>query len=118
MEYFHGRGAGRPSRQSAAETSIWVGGPEVSYDAGDVLKRNPAIDLVMCGEGEETFRELVEAAAKQFPLEGELLSDIAGIVFRGRDGRITDTGAGRLYLWICCHFLIKIWSFLKQDHLL
>lgn len=75
------------------ETSIWVGGPEVSYDAGDVLKRNPAIDLVMCGEGEETFRELVEAAAKQFPLEGELLSDIAGIVFRGRDGRITDTGA-------------------------
>ena len=39
---------------------IWLGGPEVSYDGPDVLRQNPFIDLVMQGEGEETFTELVK----------------------------------------------------------
>ena len=38
---------------------VWVGGPEVSYDAEEFLKTNPAVDLVMQGEGEEQFTELV-----------------------------------------------------------
>ncbi|MBR0411337.1 MAG: B12-binding domain-containing radical SAM protein [Eubacterium sp.] len=40
-------------------TSIWVGGPEVSYDAKAFLENNPSIDLVMQGEGEEQFTALV-----------------------------------------------------------
>lgn len=41
---------------------IWTGGPEVSYHATRFLKENPAVDLVMQGEGEKTFTELVALA--------------------------------------------------------
>ena len=39
---------------------IILGGPEVSYDGEKVLKDNPFIDFVVYGEGEETFKELIE----------------------------------------------------------
>ena len=38
---------------------IWLGGPEVTYDAPKLLKKYPQITGVMIGEGEETFRELL-----------------------------------------------------------
>ncbi|MBP3617474.1 MAG: B12-binding domain-containing radical SAM protein [Lachnospiraceae bacterium] len=40
-------------------TDIWLGGPEVSYDAPKVLSAHPEVTGVMVGEGEETFRELL-----------------------------------------------------------
>lgn len=39
---------------------IVLGGPEVSYDAAEVLNKNP-IDFVIRGEGEKTLKELLEA---------------------------------------------------------
>ncbi len=42
------------------ETPIWLGGPEVTYDAPGLLEKYPQITGVMIGEGEETFRELLE----------------------------------------------------------
>ncbi len=39
---------------------IWLGGPEVSYHARKVLEKIPQVRGVMCGEGEETFLELLE----------------------------------------------------------
>ncbi len=42
------------------QTDIWLGGPEVSYDAPGVLSEFPQLCGVMVGEGEETFRELVQ----------------------------------------------------------
>lgn len=47
-------------KKVSPELSIWVGGPEVSYHAENFLKENPAIDLVMQGEGEEQFTALVD----------------------------------------------------------
>lgn len=41
------------------DTKIWLGGPEVSYDAKAVLEQYPKVEGVMCGEGEETFAELL-----------------------------------------------------------
>ena len=41
------------------ETPIWLGGPEVSFDAGQVLEELPMVKGVMVGEGEETFSELL-----------------------------------------------------------
>lgn len=38
---------------------IWAGGPEVSYAANKFLMENPAFDLIMQGEGEEVFSELI-----------------------------------------------------------
>ena len=63
---------------------IWVGGPEVSYDAQDVLKRLPEVTGVMFGEGEETFLELL----KHYHKEGTVLSEIDGIAYRDEEGKI------------------------------
>lgn len=67
------------------ELSIWVGGPEVSYDAKDVLKRLPEVTGVMMGEGEATFLELMDYYHHQ---EGIKLADIKGITYRKEDGEI------------------------------
>lgn len=66
------------------DTEIWLGGPEVSYDAPAMLGRYPMVSGIMFGEGEETFRELAE----YFYEEGKELRGIRGIVFRDRDGTV------------------------------
>ncbi|MFT4006935.1 MAG: B12-binding domain-containing radical SAM protein [Lacrimispora sp.] len=38
---------------------IWLGGPEVSYDAALILSREQSVYGVMMGEGEETFSNVV-----------------------------------------------------------
>ncbi len=47
------------------EVDIWVGGPEVTYDAQQVLLQYPQLKGVMIGEGEETFRELLSYYANR-----------------------------------------------------
>ena len=47
-------------RKIMPEVPIWLGGPEVSYDAEAFLRENPAVDGILCGEGEETFCRLTE----------------------------------------------------------
>lgn len=66
---------------------IWAGGPEVSYHAEAFLKEEPAVDLVMMGEGEITFAHFLKAL-----LEGEELKRVPGLMLRNDDGTITDTG--------------------------
>lgn len=41
------------------EVPIWLGGPEVSYEYGDLLDRYPEVTGIMTGEGEATFRDLL-----------------------------------------------------------
>ena len=41
------------------ETRIWLGGPEVSFDAAERLRRMPCLTGIMKGEGEKTFLELM-----------------------------------------------------------
>lgn len=74
------------------ETEIWMGGPEVSYDAGELLLREPDIRGVMRGEGELTFTEVVKAylaGGGWNPETERLLSHTAGITFRA--GAIRET---------------------------
>lgn len=66
-------------------TIIWAGGPEVSYDAEKFLQEMPEVTGVMCGEGEETFLELVRHYVNE--KKESNLSNIKGIVFR-RNGEI------------------------------
>lgn len=40
-------------------TDIWLGGPEVSFDAPEVLEKYPQLTGIMIGEGEATFKELL-----------------------------------------------------------
>ena len=68
---------------------IWLGGPEVSYDARDVLCRLPMVRGVMKGEGEETFAELCKIYRCSKHTDEEL-ENLAGITFRRADGTIIE----------------------------
>jgi len=41
------------------DAALWLGGPEVSYDADVLLRQYPMLTGIMIGEGEATFRELL-----------------------------------------------------------
>lgn len=86
---------------------IWLGGPEVSFDAEEILERYPMLTGVMAGEGEATFRELLGHYAALWENNGggaagdsntrngsdacrgeAYFADIPGLVLRtGRTGR-------------------------------
>lgn len=63
--------------------TVIVGGPHVTSLPEETLMENPAFDIVVTGEGEVTFPELLEA------VEGEKdLTEVAGLAFRGDSGII------------------------------
>lgn len=66
------------------ETEIWVGGPEVSYNAQSLLIQNKDIDYVMCGEGEEIFKNVMNAYGEN-GIDKDKLSHINGIAYRQND---------------------------------
>ena len=45
---------------------IWLGGPEVSYDAQDVLRRLPCQRCNERGRGEKTFKEICRIYRNEF----------------------------------------------------
>lgn len=63
------------------KTKIWLGGPEVSYDAEIILRTHSEISLIMIGEGEETFTEL----CTQYGNGKVDLAKVKGIAYR-KDG--------------------------------
>ena len=65
------------------EVQIWAGGPEVSYDAPEFLKKHDCMTGVMMGEGEETFLELMEYWHGK-----KKLNEIPGITWRDGEGEI------------------------------
>lgn len=69
------------------ELPIWLGGPEVSYDAEDVLTRLPEVKGVMKGEGEQTFFEICKCyqSGKATDKDWE---NVSGITVRC--GKLTD----------------------------
>ena len=56
---------------------IILGGPEVSYNSLELLKDNQCIDYIIRGEGEITFKELLESI-----IENKSLCDLPGISLR------------------------------------
>ena len=68
---------------------IWLGGPEVSYHAEEMLEQYPFLDGIMKGEGEITFRELaVYYQNQENGTEGKTLEEIHGITYRDAEGAI------------------------------
>ena len=68
-------------------TKIWLGGPEVSFDGEDSLKRMPAVTGIMLGEGEKTFLEV----SKCYDEGKDDLSHVTGIVYRLNNDQIIQT---------------------------
>lgn len=57
---------------------IWLGGPEVSYDAVQFLELYPQVTGIMKGEGEETFLEVLD----YYHGKKKDLSSVAGLTYR------------------------------------
>lgn len=74
----------REIKKICPKLPIWVGGPEVSYDAADVLKRLPEVTGVICGEGEETFQEVLS----YYYGVNVNFADIKGIAYRDEKGEV------------------------------
>ena len=72
----------------APQVQIWFGGPEASYDAKQLLRELSYVELVIVGEGEETFAQLLQ----KHLLDGERLENIVGICYRENTGEICDNG--------------------------
>ncbi|MDU6876860.1 MAG: B12-binding domain-containing radical SAM protein [Clostridium botulinum] len=72
-------------------TEIIFGGPEVSYDSESFLKRVPG-EYVIEGEGEETFRELIQCKIKNKNLDkvkGLYIKNADNIVYTGKRPNIS-----------------------------
>lgn len=75
------------------EVPIWVGGPEVSYDAVQFLRDYPQVTGVMAGEGERSFRALAEYYVKKTE---DSLGKIRGLTWRGENGDIYENSPAEL----------------------
>lgn len=79
------------------DVEIWVGGPEVSYNAEELLLQNMSIDYVMYGEGEEVFKNVLNAY-KENGISKDRLSKIKGIVYRQKNEVVITTPENPLNL--------------------
>lgn len=70
---------------------IWLGGPEVSYDAARILDKYPQITGIMVGEGEETFRELTTYYVNHSKTDAD-----EGVNTTDADEGVITTGAGNV----------------------
>ena len=68
------------------QAELWVGGPEVSYDAPEFLKCYPKVRGVMRAEGERSFPEL----ASYYIEETGSLDQISGITYREETGELRE----------------------------
>ena len=66
------------------DTEIWLGGPEVTYDGPGLLSEFPQVTGIMVGEGEVTFREVLE----QYVREADRTGAVAGKSVAERFGQI------------------------------
>lgn len=65
-----------------SDLQIFVGGPEVSYNPEEILVHNLNVDYVMCGEGEETFKQFLDNY-----VNGNLQKrDIRGLAYKSTEG--------------------------------
>jgi len=80
-------------KKVSPNTSVWLGGPEVSYNCRELLEKYSFIDVVMFGEGEATFFELAyemtENAEWLEECDGKY-ENIKGIAYRMEDGTIVE----------------------------
>jgi len=69
--------------------TVIVGGPHISATPAETMKRFPAIDIGVLGEGEATIVELLDALQTR---DAATLSNVAGIIFRRDGGLVTTLG--------------------------
>ena len=74
------------------KTKLWLGGPEVSYNAIEILEKYPQLSGIVKGEGEEAFVKLLKAERYK---RKESLERISGIAYRDERGGIKETSMAK-----------------------
>lgn len=73
------------------DVEIWLGGPEVSYDAARILEEEPNVFGIMMGEGEETFKKVIRCYLNRQrgreDWDKNSFPETEGTAIRGLDGR-------------------------------
>jgi len=64
-------------KQAQPEICIVVGGVFPTFHWKDILRENPQMDYIVCGEGEKTILELTRAIEQNLPV-----SEVKGIAYR------------------------------------
>ena len=67
------------------EIKVFLGGPEVSFDSVDVLKKYPFIDFIVSGEGEYTVYKI---------LNGESIENIPSVTYKYQNDIIKNEFSG------------------------
>ncbi len=68
-------------RQKDPKVKILLGGPEASFRAEELLRKLPAVDFVIAGEGERPLPALVQALQKGTPP-----AEVPGLIYRMENG--------------------------------
>ena len=63
-----------------------MGGPEVTYDGVDLMQENKLIDYIVSGEGERTFKELLDCI-----VQNREPAQVKGLVWRS-NGQVIYNG--------------------------
>ncbi len=94
------------------ELIIIAGGPEVSFEAKNIMEDNTFIDIIVKGEGELSFKELIDIIAGEiniYTAEGKFITEdrvfdvyksivsdervlkpVKGIVYRNKEGKVIE----------------------------
>jgi radical SAM superfamily enzyme YgiQ (UPF0313 family) len=78
--FHHTLNIGRRLKERSPRVRIWLGGPHASVYPRELLAAFPWIEAIFVGEGEETFRELLQRWTETGGYSPEKL---AGVVMRG-----------------------------------
>ncbi|HDD66019.1 MAG TPA: B12-binding domain-containing radical SAM protein, partial [Nitrososphaeria archaeon] len=73
--------AARIAKELNPETLVIIGGPHATFTAEEVLTECRHVDLVVMGEGEQTFGEILERYER-----GGGFADVLGVAYRSEDG--------------------------------
>ncbi len=77
----------RVAKEACPDATVIMGGPHATFMGNQILSEEPAVDIVVRGEGEETLLEIAEKSPNP-----QSLDEVKGVVFR-KDGEIVQTPA-------------------------
>ncbi len=66
---------------------IILGGPEVSYDAKEIIKKYSYIDYIISGEGETAFKQLLTAINQN---NNTIMKTISGLTYKDEDKSVSN----------------------------
>jgi anaerobic magnesium-protoporphyrin IX monomethyl ester cyclase len=81
-------------KKLSCSTKIIIGGPAAGLQAEEILEKHPQVDIVVIGEGEKTFAELIERNFNNLDsVEGISYRDSSGIKTTNPGKPVSDPGS-------------------------